>query len=90
VRKSRWNTSQIILRVLSALVVLSMICGLMLTVVPRPPEPTATPVLWTLTPMPLRPSLTPTATPASLTATPVITLAPPPPVTTPVSTTELK
>jgi len=86
VRKRRWNTSQIVLWMLSAVVVLSMICGLVVAVMPRPPQPTATPVLWTFTPTPLRPSPTPTVTPASLTLTPVITLAPPPPLVTPTPT----
>jgi len=85
-RKRRWNASQIVLWMLSAVVVLSMICWLVVPVIPRPPQPTATPVPWTLTPTPLRPLPMPTVTPASLTLTPVITLAPPPLLVTPTPT----
>ncbi|MDY7041090.1 MAG: hypothetical protein SVX38_09530 [Chloroflexota bacterium] len=80
-RKSRRGMNQAILWALSALVILSMICGLVVTVMPPSLEPTATPTLRTLTPTPFRPSPTPTNTSAPP-PTPVITLAPPPPGTT--------
>jgi len=63
VSKRRRGISQLVLWVLSAIMVLSMILGLVFTVIPRPPQPT---------PPPPSPSPTPTVTP-------VITLAPPSP-----------